>query len=135
MKKLFALLISFSMLLSVVPMVSYANDTKTLDELIGNELANGTFEADITGWTASDGVTITSDMINTSSKSAKSMKIQGAGSVTAPVKLYQQEAYDVSLWVKPVDSSVTVTVKIGDKVAFENIITGPENLKECFCKS
>lgn len=113
MKKLFALLISFSMLLSVVPMVSYANDTKTLDELIGNELANGTFEKETTDeWEISEDSSIVLDTQNTNVKSAKSAKI--SGTVTTSVTLYRQELYDFSIWLKPVSGDATVTVKITD---------------------
>lgn len=128
MKKLFAFLVAISMVAGIVPMMAYA-DVVTLDTLIGNELTNGTFEAGIDGWTASDGAAIASDITTTNNNSAKSMKITSAGTVTSSVNLYKQELYDVSLWVKPVSESLKVTVKVGTETVIDEVsVSSASNL-------
>ena len=128
MKKLLALLIATAMLISVMPVVSFASDSvPTLDNLIGNELANGTFEAGIDGWT-STGTTPSAEITNTNKNSAGAMKLAGAGTVSATASLYPQEVYDVSVWAKPVGASATVTVVVDGKTVINQAITEATNL-------
>ena len=90
MKKLLALLIATAVLISVMPVVSFASDSvPTLDTLIGNELANGTFEAGIDGWT-STGTTPSAEITNTNKNPAGAMKLTRAGTVSTTASLYPQ---------------------------------------------
>lgn len=128
MKKILALLIATAMLISVMPVVSFASDeVPTLDNLIGNELANGTFEAGIDGWTATY-TTPSAEINNTNQYSAGAMKLTGEGTVSTTALLYPQEVYDVSVWAKPVGASASVTVVVDGKTVIDQEVTEATNL-------
>ena len=108
--KVISMIISGAMLLSAaVP--AAAADTADVEQVLGNLIANGTFEENTSPWSVSDGLNKSLENDGCYS-SAKSMKLTGAGTATAKMSvMYPQETYKMSAGVKAVSDTVTVTLK------------------------